>query len=39
LGSLIGIERVGHGLELLHLRPQFGLNFRDGLQSAVKAVG
>jgi hypothetical protein len=32
------IERIGNGLDLLHLRPQFGLNLFDGLQPAVNAV-
>ncbi len=31
------IERIGNGLDLLHLRPQFALNFLDGLQPAVDA--
>lgn len=31
------IERIGHGLDLLHLRPQFALNVLDRLQPAVNA--
>ena len=31
------IERVGHGLDLLHLGPQFVLNLLDGLQPTVNA--
>jgi hypothetical protein len=31
------IERIGNGLDLLHLRPQFALNLLDGLQPAVNA--
>jgi hypothetical protein len=39
LGALGRIERIGNGLDLLDLRPQFGLNLLDGLQPAVDAVG
>jgi len=35
LRALKRIERVGNGLDLLHLRPQFALNLLDGLQPAV----
>jgi len=35
--ALGGIECVGNGLELFHLRTQFRLDFRDGLQPAVDA--
>ena len=37
LRALKGIERVGNGLDLLHLRPQFVLNLFDGLQPTVNA--
>ena len=37
LRALKGIERVGNGLDLLHLRPQFVLNLLDGLQPTVDA--
>ena len=38
LRALSRIKRIGNGLDLLHLRPQFALNLFDGLQSAVNAV-
>jgi hypothetical protein len=31
------IERIGNGLDLLHPRPQFALNFLDGFHPAVDA--
>jgi hypothetical protein len=37
LRALKRIERVGNGLDLLHLRPQFLLSLLDGLQPAVNA--
>jgi hypothetical protein len=37
LRALKGIERIGNGLDLLHMRPQFTLNLLDGLQPAVNA--
>jgi len=37
LRALKGIERIGNGLDLLHLRPQFALNLLDGRQPAVNA--
>lgn len=37
LRALCRIERIGNGLDLLHLRPQFALNFLDGFQPAVDA--
>lgn len=38
LGALSRVERVGHGLEFLHLRPQFVVNLLDGLQTALNAA-
>lgn len=38
LGALSRIERIGHGLEFLHLRPQFVLDLLDGLQTAIYAA-
>jgi len=35
LRALDGIERIGNGLDLFHLRPQFILNRCDGLQPTV----
>jgi hypothetical protein len=37
LGTVGRIERIGNGLDLLHLGSQFALNFLDGLQPAVDA--
>jgi hypothetical protein len=37
LRALSRIERIGHGLDLLHLRPQFALNLLHDLQPAVDA--
>lgn len=39
LGALSRIERIGNGLDQFHLRPQFALDFLDGLQPAVNAGG
>jgi len=39
LRALSRIERIGNGLDLLHLGPQFGLNVLDGLQPTVNACG
>ena len=37
LRTLKGIECIGNGLDLRHLRPQFTLNLLDGRQPAVNA--
>ena len=37
LRALSRIQRIGHGLDLLHLQPQFALNLLHGLQPAVDA--
>lgn len=38
LRALRRIERIRHGLEFLHLRPQFVLDLLDGLQPALDAT-
>lgn len=37
-GARSRIERIGHGLDLLYLRPHIALNLLDRLQPAVNAV-
>lgn len=39
LRTLSRIERIGNRLDLLYLRPQFGLNFLDDLQPTVDTGG
>ena len=38
LRAVSRIERIGNSLDVLHLRPQFALNFLDGFQPAVNAI-